>query len=247
MARWRDSSRKTYTALFASLVIHLGLVIALLWTTQVLELPAQKARNLVLIVLPKLGDDTARAAEQRMTGAAREKPAQSPQPDKPTPAPPAPAKPRNAPATVNEIAALLKLAEARHQPSAALPNRRAQVAPTSANVGAISTETAGGDQGLQGIKDFLRAQIERRWEFDVERLGRLDAVVSIRIVLGYDGTVVSATIVPDARHRDDADLAALARSARNAVLLSSPLRLPPRMPDTFRDVTLNFSPRDVAR
>lgn len=243
----RHAPRRTAAALGASLIVHAALLLALVWTTRGVDLPAQKTASLVLVTLPRLGDDTARAPEQRDPGAARDKPARAPRPDKPQPSTPARATPRNAPTTINEIAALVKLAEAAHDPSAAQPNRRPQNAPTSAAVGPVATDVSGGDQGLDGLKDFLRAQIERRWEFDVARLGHIDDVVSIRIVLGRDGTVLSASVVADPRHRDDTDLAELARSARNAVIVSSPLRLPPRMPDTFRDVVLNFRPRDVTR
>jgi outer membrane biosynthesis protein TonB len=242
-----ERNRRTAIGLAGSLVIHLGLVVLLLWSSQVRELVPVAGKNLVMVQLPRLGDMTMRSSQQRQSGSARDKPAATPKPEKPVPSTQTTVRPRNAPPSVNEIAALLKLAEAAHQRAPAVPNRRPQDGPTSAASGAISLNHADGDQGLQGLKDFLRAQIERRWEFDVATFQRMDVVVSIHIVLAPDGTVSSAEVVPDPRYRDDERYQTLARSARNAVLLSSPLRLPPAMPEAFRDITLNFRPRDVVR
>ena len=50
--------------------------------------------------------------------------------------------------------------------------------------------------------------------------------VAIRVVLHRDGTVEKAEIVDDRRYRTDPAYRTIALSARNAVLLSSPLSLP---------------------
>ena len=56
----------------------------------------------------------------------------------------------------------------------------------------------------------------------------------------------AAEIVDNSRAGDPA-YRALAMSARNAVLLSSPLALPPGRYEEVRDVVLDFDPRKVGR
>jgi hypothetical protein len=104
-----------------------------------------------------------------------------------------------------------------------------------------------GPHAATSIKDFIRAQIERRWNFDVAALGGTRWVVAIHVVLQSDGTVDSATIVEDPRYRQDPAYHALALSARNAVLVSSPLHLPAGTPPALRDMVLEFDPRAALR
>lgn len=242
-----ERTRRKGLTFFAALVLHFAVVIVSLRDPR-FQLPAaEKSRHLVMIDLTKLGDMTMRSTEQKQSGDARDKPVKTPKPEKPVPSTPAKDKPRSAPISVNDIALLLAKAEAVHEPLPAVPNTVPRSGPTWAETGAAGLERTQGQQGMEGLKDFLRAQIERRWEFDVQNMGELDIVVSIHVVLGFDGTVKSAEIVPDPRHTDEPGYRALARSARNAVLISSPLRLPPGMPDAFRDITLNFRPKDVTR
>jgi hypothetical protein len=49
------------------------------------------------------------------------------------------------------------------------------------------------------------------------------------------------------RFRDDKAYRFIAISARNAALLSSPLKLPPGDYDPVMDMVLNFKPREVLR
>jgi hypothetical protein len=94
-------------------------------------------------------------------------------------------------------------------------------------------------------KDFIRAQIERRWVPDLSGSpGRY--VVAVHVTIDRDGTVRAAEIVDNSRGSDPA-YRALAMSARNAVLLSSPLALPPGRYEEVRDVVLEFDPRKVSR
>ena len=71
--------------------------------------------------------------------------------------------------------------------------------------------------------------------------------VAIRVLMKRDGTILNATVVDAARAKSDAVYNSVARSARNAVLLSSPIALPPgRYGDTM-DMILNMNPRDTLR
>lgn len=95
-----------------------------------------------------------------------------------------------------------------------------------------------------GVRDFLRAQIERRWSLDLAHAR--DVTVRIHVVVAGDGTVTKAEIVDRARYASDAVWRAVALSARNAVLLSSPLRLPAGAGAPL-DVTLALNPDDAVR
>jgi hypothetical protein len=97
------------------------------------------------------------------------------------------------------------------------------------------------------VRDYVRAQVERRWSLDLAALGGRDISIAIRVVLHRDGTVEKAEIVDDRRYRTDPAYRTIALSARNAVLLSSPLSLPAGDYDAVMDMTLNLNPRDTLR
>lgn len=97
------------------------------------------------------------------------------------------------------------------------------------------------------VKDAIRAEIERRWNFDVDALGGSNLTVSIHLTLDPDGTVETAEIVADPHYAGDPAYRALAISARDAVLVSSPLHLPPGAYAGHADMVLKFSPHDVLR
>ena len=93
------------------------------------------------------------------------------------------------------------------------------------------------------MKDFIRAQIERHWYLDKSALRAGSSPVAIHMLLNRDGRVDKAEIVDDPRFAADPAFYALALSARNAVLLSSPLTLPPGRYDAVKDMILDFDPR----
>ena len=62
-----------------------------------------------------------------------------------------------------------------------------------------------------------------------------------------DGTIVSAVIMEEARSKADALYRDIALSARNAVILSSPIALPPGDYPRTMHFTLDLDPRDTQR
>jgi hypothetical protein len=96
------------------------------------------------------------------------------------------------------------------------------------------------------VKDVIRAQVERRWHVDRTRLKASDWAVNIHIRLESDGTVDTAEIVGDPRYALDKDYQDFARSARNAVYMSSPLILPPGGYALARDIVVDFNPARVS-
>jgi len=113
----------------------------------------------------------------------------------------------------------------------------------------ISNVTTGADgllgrNATYGVKDYVRAQIERRWYPQESALLRNDWVVQLHLQLKQDGSVGTAEIV-DGGKMGDLAYRDFAFSVRNAALLSAPFTLPPGLDDEARDMTLDFNPRRV--
>lgn len=103
--------------------------------------------------------------------------------------------------------------------------------------------------GLEGpfsVKDYIRAQVERRWNPDLAALRNHEVSVPIHVEITSAGVVLKAEIVDTARAADP-DYREVAVSARNAVLLSSPLALPPGRYQDVMDMVLYLNPKDALR
>lgn len=96
-------------------------------------------------------------------------------------------------------------------------------------------------------RDVIGSQVVRHWHFDVAALGSARWVVSIHLVIAADGQVERADMRIDPRYRTDQAYLALIRSARNAVLASSPLQMPAGLTAGKLDMVLDFDPRRVLR
>jgi hypothetical protein len=104
-----------------------------------------------------------------------------------------------------------------------------------------------GGQGDYQTRDIIRAQVLRRWSLDRNRLGNRNFTIQIHVQLKRDGTVVAADIVDTQRLKTDSLYRWIAISARNAIILSSPLTLPPDMGRDNLELTLKLNPRDTMR
>jgi hypothetical protein len=103
--------------------------------------------------------------------------------------------------------------------------------------------------GLEGpfsVKDYIRAQVERRWNPDLAALRNHEVSVPIHVEITSAGVVLKAEIVDTARAADP-DYHEIAVSARNAVLLSSPIALPPGHYQDVMDMVLYLDPREALR
>jgi hypothetical protein len=114
-----------------------------------------------------------------------------------------------------------------------------------------ANETASSD-GASGaaaysVKDFIRAQVLRRWSLDLGRLGKRNFVIPLHIELSGRGFVTDVEFVEQQRFKTDALYRDIAISARNAVLLSSPIKLPDGQFSDGLSVTLYLNPRDTQR
>lgn len=233
-----------------SLALHAVMLLLALFILPALRPPPEPIEDAAVMVdLVQLGDRTASPPH----------PEKAPLPQEAAPEHRIPEVSRAAPARVPPAGAGRPRADARPapQPSAAddfdarlRAEERAQRRDNGRGQGersAASTNGARAPQATYSVKDFVRAQIVRRWNFDVAALGATRWVVAIHVTLAADGTVDSASIVEDPRYRTDPAYQALARSARNAALVSSPLQVPPGLPAASRDMVLEFDPRAALR
>lgn len=115
------------------------------------------------------------------------------------------------------------------------------------DVDATSSDAVQGAFASYRVRDYIRNQIERRWSLELNRLAGRDIAVRIRIEIAHNGTITEAVILDKARLATDALFRDIALSARNAVLLSSPIRLPSGENKIPASVTLRLDSKDMQR
>jgi len=111
---------------------------------------------------------------------------------------------------------------------------------------ATNDDITSGLEGPFSVKDYIRAQVERRWNPDPAILRNNAFSVPIHVEITSAGVVLKAEIVDTARAADP-DYREVAVSARNAVLLSSPLALPAGHYQDVMDMVLYLNPKDALR
>ena len=122
-----------------------------------------------------------------------------------------------------------------------------QPAPAQKTVNSPLTDLA--SQPSASEKDYIAAQIWPHWNIDPGAKGADTLQVGVRISITPDGTVTDARMVVDqARYVSDGFYRAAADAAVRAVLIASPLKVPPSRPNIFRNnpqITINFDPRSM--
>ena len=117
----------------------------------------------------------------------------------------------------------------------------------ASNVNATSVDAVPGSNATYSVRDYIRNQAERRWSLNLRRLGAHNYSVSIHIELRPNGIIDKVEIVDKARFASEATYRDIAISARNAVLLSSPIRLPAGQLEMPMNFTLRLNPKDMLR
>jgi len=84
-----------------------------------------------------------------------------------------------------------------------------------------------GDAAVYSIRDYVLAQVLRRWTVDFGKVKDRPLSIGLKVTMKRDGSILLAEIVEQARLKTDAYYRDIAIGARNAVLLSSPINLPP--------------------
>ena len=134
----------------------------------------------------------------------------------------------------DELSAKLRGLAQLKSDSTTLPN---------ADNNAAASDGAGGGGGGDGnypLKDFIRAQILRRWLPDL-------SIPGARVRLLRSGVIDDVTIVDAARMHTDEPFRDMALSARDAALLASPIQLPPGHYRAVTVLTISLDPRAVLR
>lgn len=106
---------------------------------------------------------------------------------------------------------------------------------------------AAGASATYSIRDYVLAQVLRRWTLNLDRARNRNLVVQIAVTMKRDGSIVSAEIIELNRYKSDALYRDIAIGARNAVLLSSPIVLPPGDYPKEMHFTLSMDTRAVLR
>lgn len=146
------------------------------------------------------------------------------------------------PAPVDALDAKLKALARLKQPDTPLK--------LDAGAGVSNVDAANGapgDSAMYSVRDYVMAQVLRRWTLNLARAADRPLVVAIAVVMKRDGTIASAEIVEQSRAKTDALYRDIAIGARNAVLLSSPIALPAGDYPKEMRFTLKLDTRAVLR
>ena len=139
----------------------------------------------------------------------------------------------------DELSARLRALAQLKTPDAALPN---------ADNSRMPGGGGGGDgEGNYALKDFIRAQILRRWLPDLSIPGARNMPVLIRVRLLKSGTIDDVIIVDQKRFHDDKAFHNMALSARDAALLASPIQAPGVTYERTQTLTIDLDPKAVLR
>jgi len=122
--------------------------------------------------------------------------------------------------------------------------RGADTALASADAGSGG---AGGGDGNYALKDFIRAQILRRWLPDLGVAGAHNLPVVVEVRLLRSGVIEDVRIVDQVRFHNDGAFRNMALSARNAALLASPIQLPPGRYDRVTVLNIDLDPKAALR
>lgn len=141
--------------------------------------------------------------------------------------------------------ALLKnLAPQQAPPSPDAPPQKPRIAVARAS---SQPRAPLGGQLTASELDLIRQQISQCWNVPAGARDAKDLVIEIRVVVDRDGTVQQATIVDQGRLGSDPSFRAAAESARRAFFNPHcrPLRLPAEKYAIWKDLVVDFSPKDV--
>ena len=107
----------------------------------------------------------------------------------------------------------------------------------------------GGDdgEGNYALKDYIRAQILRRWLPDLSIPGARNMPVLVKVRLLKNGVIDDVAIVDQQRFHLDKVFRDMALSARDAALLASPIQIPGTRYEKTQTLTISLDPKAVLR
>ena len=235
--RWKSGG----PGVAGSLLLHgLAALLIVLFVTRSAPVAPQKLLPFVPVDLVRLGMETQSPPEPNKALVPQQKsgrPQEAASPTRETVSPTG-----TKPAPVDALDAKLRALARLRQPPSEL-----KIAEGEGVSDLDAANGAPGDRALYSVRDYVRAQVERRWSLNLARTAGHDFAVANRVVMKRDGTIVSAVIMEEARSKADALYRDAALSARNAVILSSPIALPPGDYPRVMHFTLTLDPKDTQR
>lgn len=225
----------------ASALLH-GLVLLLILMHFKPIAPAEQEKlHSVLVDIVHLGDETTSPpSKQKMAMPQQEASARR----APTAHSPVEAVQRNRPKPVDDLDNRLNALSKLRAPET---DTQALTGPGQSRAESSSDDAAAGSDAAYALRDFVRAQVMRRWNLDLSLLGDRKWIVALRVVMKSNGAIREADVVDKRRYATDAIFRQIAMSAKNAVLLSSPIALPAGSYPAETEMTLNLNPRDAMR
>lgn len=244
MGVMKQHARDTGPGFASALFLH-GFVVALiiLLRMPIGAPPPTGALRIVPVDVVQLGEQTAALPAELKSVLPQQKRVPARREEEANPVAPEGTSPHGAkPVPLDNLDAKLRALARLRQPETA-PNVIANSG--QSDVTSTSDDAAVGDQAAYSVRDFIRQQVVRHWSLDLKTLGQRRFQIAIRVVMTRTGRIEKAEIVDQQRYRTDPIFRDIALSARNAVLLSSPVPLPAGNYADVMDMTLNFNPRDA--
>lgn len=226
------TDRRDWKSAALSLFLHSALLLLAIWYVvhrPRMQQAAVRALPVELVLGGSMGSgDSAPAARLQV---ARPHPESAPQPEG--------VSPKGTREPEDELSAKLRALAQLKVDDTALPNADASTMPGGSG--------GGGGEGNYALKDFIRAQILRRWLPDLSIPGARNLPVLVKLRLLKSGVIDDVTIVDAARMHTDAPFRDMALSARDAALLASPIQLPPGTYQRVTVLTISLDPKAVLR
>lgn len=184
---------------------------------------------------------------------AKQKPKPEDKPSKASPSPRSKPKPKKKPAPPDPFASVLKtLEDLKSAPPVKdqKPKEKEKQPQTFKEQmeNALETNTQRQDIGpsltISEI-DLVRQQIARCWALPAGAKDAHKMVIDIRVLMNPDGKVMDAQIENQAQMAMNPFFRAMAESALRAVTKCSPLKLPPEKYENWKEMSLQFNPKDM--
>jgi hypothetical protein len=234
MQAWAEKlKRDGGPGVLLSLLLHLLLLLAVLWYVHqrpVLTETALRALPVDLVIGGTMSQQASTAPATRVQ-VARPHPESAPVPEG--------TNPKGTKEPEDELSARLRALAQLKTPDAALPNADNTAAPGGTG--------SGEGEGNYALKDFIRAQILRRWLPDLSIPGARNMPVLVRIRLLKSGMIDTVCVVDQERFVTDKVFRDMALSARDAALLASPIQWPGGLKQKSQTLTITLDPKAVLR
>jgi len=240
-ARWKYAGENG-PGVLGSLAFHgLILLLVIFWATHRVTQAPPTAIHFVPVDLIRLGDETTSPEAAQKSVIPQQRASRAAQASNPTP-PEGVAPSKTKPEPLDDLDAKLRALAKLRQPDTKF---QLSDSPGVSNVDAANGVP--GNHAQYSVRDYVLAQVLRHWSLNLSKAGGRKLVIPIRVAMKRNGTIVSAEIVEEERAKADALYRDIAISARNAIVLSSPIQLPPGDYAAVMHFTLNLDPRATQR